>query len=438
MGTELCHPGSEALDEPDERSGTNALGPGPTTHLAVEIAAETNSGVGFAERDPELFRQAEENRPRGLVSVTVLVRVEVRRILANEITEACELCAHLGGDALLRHGLRATTLLPQPTASWWALELQVQADVEPGLPTRVLGGFVGRRLLHHQACAGDDPTLVCFGDPAVDAWAEAEVIGVDDQVRGRLHQRSDAVLCPTRMSQPVPSDLRVRLRKRLRRLTRPAWLGTVRRTRPLSDVWGRDRGEPVDRYYIEQFLDEERSRIRGRVLEMLNSDYTRRFGADVERSDVLDLDARNPDATIVANLTAADAVASDTFDCFILTQTLQFVEDVPAAIGHAQRILRPGGTLLCTVPAVSRIGRSCLGTEYWRFTAASCSLLFERAFDGGEIAVRSRGNVLVAVAFLLGMAQEELRERELEVDDPFFPLIITVRATKAALSESLG
>jgi SAM-dependent methyltransferase len=225
------------------------------------------------------------------------------------------------------------------------------------------------------------------------------------------------------------------MRKRLRRLTRPAWLGTVRRTRPLSDVWGRERGEPIDRYYIEHFLDEHRGRIHGRVLELLNSNYTQRFGSGVERSDVLDIDPRNRDATIVADLARADSIASDTFDCFILTQTLQFITDVPAAIAHAHRVLKPGGTLLCTVPAVSRIGRRYLDSEYWRFTAAGCSVLFAEAFEGRDVEVRSRGNVLVAVAFLLGMAQEELRMRELEADDPFFPVIVTVRATKAALPE---
>ena len=225
------------------------------------------------------------------------------------------------------------------------------------------------------------------------------------------------------------------MRRRLRRLTRPAWLGTVRRTRPLSDVWGRDRGEPIDRYFIEHFLDENRGRIHGRVLEVLNRDYTERFGSGVEHSDVLDIDARNRDATIVADLAGADSIASNTFDCFILTQTLQFITDVPAAIAHAHRVLKPGGTLLCTVPAVSRVGRRYLENEYWRFTAAGCSVLFADAFEAGDVEVRSRGNVLVAVAFLLGMAQEELRKRELEADDPFFPVIVTVRATKAALPE---
>lgn len=238
-------------------------------------------------------------------------------------------------------------------------------------------------------------------------------------------------------SQISAADNRQRLRQRLRRLSRPAWLGTIRRTTPLSNAWGRDRGTPVDRYYIERFVEQERHHIRGRVLEVMNADYTHRFDAGVEQSDILDLDPKNPAATLVADLAAADAVPSDTFDCFILTQTLQYVYDLRSAVKHAHRILRPGGTLLCTVPAVSRIGRRYVDTEYWRFTTASCSRLFEEAFTGGAVEVRSHGNVLTAVAFLVGMASEELSTRELESEDTFFPVVVSVRAMKAAPADSV-
>jgi SAM-dependent methyltransferase len=223
----------------------------------------------------------------------------------------------------------------------------------------------------------------------------------------------------------------LRWRKRAQRLRRPAWLGTIRRTTPLSNHYGRDRGTPIDRYYIEQFLAAERAAIRGRVLEVLNRDYTERFGTAVESSDVLDVDPANPDATIVADLAAADTVPTSSFDCFILTQTLQYVYDVEAAVAHAHRILRPGGTLLCTVPVVSRVDRLELESEYWRLTAAACSRLFGDVFAPNNVAVRGRGNVLAAVAFLVGMAAEELSVRELERDDPSFPVVVTVRATKA-------
>lgn len=219
---------------------------------------------------------------------------------------------------------------------------------------------------------------------------------------------------------------------RLRRLRHPAFLGTIRRTTPLSDHWGRDRGTPVDRYYIEHFLEGARTAIRGRVLEVMNADYTRRFGAAVEGSDVLDIDPTNLSATIVADLANADDVPSETFDCFILTQTLQYIYDLRSAVEHAHRILRPGGTLLCTVPTVSRIARRELDSEYWRLTAAGCARLFGDVFAGGVVEVRARGNVLSAVAFLVGMAREELSSRELDRDDPFFPVIVTVKARKAA------
>jgi SAM-dependent methyltransferase len=235
--------------------------------------------------------------------------------------------------------------------------------------------------------------------------------------------------------RPTTADLGaapdpLRWRKRLQRLRHPAWLGTIRRTRPLSDHYGRERGTPVDRYYIEQFLASERAAIRGRVLEVMNRDYTVRFGAAVDRSDVLDIDSRNPDATIVGDLTSADAVPTGSFDCFILTQTLQYIYDLEAAVAHAHRILGPGGTLLCTVPVISRIDRRELESEYWRLTAAACSRLFGSVFGPDDVDIRGRGNVLAAVAFLVGMAAEELSARELEWDDPFFPLIVTVRATK--------
>jgi SAM-dependent methyltransferase len=223
----------------------------------------------------------------------------------------------------------------------------------------------------------------------------------------------------------------LRWRKRLMRLRRPAWLGTIRRTMPLSDHYGRERGTPVDRYYIEQFLAAERPMITGRVLEVLDSSYTERFGTAVERSDILDVRAENADATIVADLATADDIPSQTYDCFILTQTLQYIYDLKAALTHSHRILRPGGTLLCSVPAISRIDRFELDSEYWRLTAAACSRLFGEAFPGGVVEIRARGNVLSGVAFLMGMAAEELSIPELERDDPFFPLVVTVRATRA-------
>ena len=227
-----------------------------------------------------------------------------------------------------------------------------------------------------------------------------------------------------------PRLRRLRHSQRFRRLRRPAFLGTLRRTSPLSDGFGFDRGTPVDRYYIDRFLEENRGAIRGRVLEIKNSRYTHQFGSDVVQRDVLDIDPTNRNATIVADLAAADSIPADAFDCFILTQTLHLIFDTRSAIFHAHRILRPGGVLLCSVPCVARITPACIDSDHWRFTRASCSRLFGDVFPRDRVTVRTHGNVLTAIAFLTGMAAEELRQRELDHDDVNFPLLVTVRAEK--------
>jgi SAM-dependent methyltransferase len=216
------------------------------------------------------------------------------------------------------------------------------------------------------------------------------------------------------------------------RWVRPVRLGSLRRTTPVSDRWGWDRGTPIDRHYIDAFLEEHRGDIRGRVLEVRDSRYTERFGSGVTQADVLDIDESNADATIVADLTATAELPAGLFDCFILAQTLQYIFDLEAAIRGAHRVLRPGGVVLATVPAVSRIARSAgIGGDYWRFTGASCRRLFSGAFGEENVAVRSFGNALTGAGFLMGLSVEDLSPEQLRLADEFFPVLIAVRASKA-------
>ena len=219
-----------------------------------------------------------------------------------------------------------------------------------------------------------------------------------------------------------------RLRKRLRRVIRPAWPAALRRTNPLSQSWGFDRGTPIDRFFIERFLDAHRRDIHGEVVEIKDSSYTHRFGTAVTRAHVLDIDPANPEATIIADLSAADAVPADRFDCFLLTQTLQFIFDVRLAIFHVHRMLRSAGVLLVTLPAVSRIDPRY--TDYWRFTPASCRQLFAEAFGPDCVTVSSVGNLLACTAFLSGVAIEEVPRRKLRSNDPLYPLLMCVRCVK--------
>lgn len=203
----------------------------------------------------------------------------------------------------------------------------------------------------------------------------------------------------------------------------------MRRTTPLSAHWGFDRGTPVDRYFIERFLAQHSRDIAGRVLEVGDDRYTRRFGRDVAASDVLDVDAR-PGVTLVGDLGLPDTLPEARYDCLVLTQTLQYVFDLEAGIAAIARLLAPGGVVLATVPTLGRMDATGgLERDFWRFTPTSARRLFEAVF-GAAVEVEAHGNVLLASAFLFGLAAEELRERELAENDPLFPLIVTIRARK--------
>lgn len=204
---------------------------------------------------------------------------------------------------------------------------------------------------------------------------------------------------------------------------------------PISPTFGFERGQPIDRYYVENFLARQATDVRGRVLEIRQNSYTRMYGGErVDVSDVLDVSEDNRQATIYADLAGADHVPSDAFDCIILTQTLHLIYDVHSAIQTLYRILKPGGVLLATFPGISKTGcRECgrHGERYcWMFTQLSARQMFEEAFPAQNVEVEAHGNVLAAISFLHGLAVEELRQEELDYHDPDYEVLITLRAVK--------
>jgi SAM-dependent methyltransferase len=235
-------------------------------------------------------------------------------------------------------------------------------------------------------------------------------------------------------------------RENRRRLSRLAvwppvgWVrfGQLRRTEPLTRDFGNSRGLEIDRYYIEKFLSEHAKDIQGYVLEIKHNTYTVKYGGDrVMKSDVLHKEEGNPDATIVADLSNADHLPSNTYDTIIFTQTLQFIYDIKSTVTTLYRLLKPGGVLLATVSGMAQISREDFEQwgEYWRFTSLSTRFLFEEVFPKENVTIRSYGNVLAAISFLEGLATEDLKKKELDFMDPNYELIISVRAVKAGHAE---
>lgn len=210
--------------------------------------------------------------------------------------------------------------------------------------------------------------------------------------------------------------------------------GDLRRLTPISAKFGVERGSPLDRYYIEKFLTANEKYIKGRVLEIGDNNSTRKHGGDrVCKSDVLHVEPGNPLATIVADITEADEIPSNTFDCIILTHTLQMIYDQRSAIRHLYRILKPGGVLLVSTHGTSKIGRRkekdawCV---YWRMTVDSAEKLFGEFFPSSLVDVQGYGNVLAATSFLYGLAAEELVNEELDYYDPDYQVLVTIQAIK--------
>jgi SAM-dependent methyltransferase len=209
---------------------------------------------------------------------------------------------------------------------------------------------------------------------------------------------------------------------------------SLRRVEPIRRDCGWQSGQPVDRYYTETiFLSHYANDIRGHVLEIGDNRYTQLFGGQrVLQSDVLHLKPGNPKATIVADLTHADQIPSEAFDCIILTFTLQFVYDVRAAIRTLHRILKPKGVLLATFHGISQIARYDMEMwgEYWRFTTLSTKKLLTEVFPEECISVQAYGNVLTALASLHGIHSTELRRDELDYHDRDYEVVVTARVLK--------
>ncbi len=206
----------------------------------------------------------------------------------------------------------------------------------------------------------------------------------------------------------------------------------LERTSPVSSDFGYDRGGPVDRYYIEKFLNNNSNLIKGRVLEIGDNAYTLRYGGSaIAQSDVLHVAQANDTVTFVGDLSDAPQIPSDAFDCIILTQTLHFIYDYKAALKTCHRILKKGGTLLLTIPGISHIDKGEWRDYWlWSFTDTSMRRLMLELFEEDGVHIQTYGNVYVATAFLYGMGLPEVRADFLDAHDPSYQVIIAVKATK--------
>jgi SAM-dependent methyltransferase len=232
----------------------------------------------------------------------------------------------------------------------------------------------------------------------------------------------------------LPSGVRRRLldarhwARRNRPGQRVRW-GTLRRTTPFSDRFALDRGKPVDRLYIEDFLSSHAYDVRGNVLEVSRSTYSRLFGAArVASITIVDIDPSNQQRTLAADLCERGSLPPARFDCEIVTQTLQYLPDLPAALDNLWSALAPGGVLLMTVPTLQPGDPA---HDYWRFTPLGLRRILETHLpQTAEIEVKGYGNVLAGVASLYGLAVEDVGAALVRDEDPRVPVTVAARVRR--------
>lgn len=219
------------------------------------------------------------------------------------------------------------------------------------------------------------------------------------------------------------------------RIIYPVALGEIF-DRHVSDKMGTDRGMAIDRYYIESFLKENAKYIHGNLLEIADTEYSEKFSDSGSVFHILtfDKEASNRKNLIIGDLTDIGTLKEKSIDCFICTQTLNFIFDVKAAVKGIKYVLKEnGGVALVTVSGLSQISPYDYPRwgDYWRFTNQSIKRIFEEEFGEGNVMAITYGNKSSTIAFLQGMSVEDVKGYDiLDEKDEMFQCIIGIVAVK--------
>ncbi len=195
-------------------------------------------------------------------------------------------------------------------------------------------------------------------------------------------------------------------------------------------LFGSNRGNPIDRYYIEDFLERNSEYIHGDVGEMGELTYTEQFGQEINNKYIFHVSQKGEDIKNI-NLETGEGIENELLDCFICTQTIQFIYDIKSVAKNIYKLLKDDGVALITAAGISKISLGDYNQwgEYWHFTKQSMKRIFQDA-GFSEIEVESYGNIKTAMCFLYGMTVEDLSEDDFELNDEQFQVIITALVKK--------
>ncbi len=202
--------------------------------------------------------------------------------------------------------------------------------------------------------------------------------------------------------------------------------GDLRRREPLCQVFGLGRGTPIDRHYLERFVESSRPLISGDVVDVGGDPADRvRFRLDgLSSFRVLDV-ADRAGVDVVADVHDAAALPEGSVDTVLLFNVLEHVRDPRTVAANVHRWLRPGGRCLVMVPNAQRLHHAA--EDHWRFSATGLALVFD-CFASTE--PRSYGSLTTVLASFTGAAAEELTAAELAEHQADHPVATCLVATK--------
>ena len=189
---------------------------------------------------------------------------------------------------------------------------------------------------------------------------------------------------------------------------------------------------PIDRYQMEQFFIRQGTDIRGRVLEVGDGTLARKYGREgVGETVVWQVESGGFQNRGTGRHVDPSHFAIEYFDSMILPHALHSTQDVRKAVHSLYQALKPGGVLLATFPGILQTYDPDWGRHWaWTFTPSSIQRLFEEAFSKGNVVTQAFGNVPAMIAVLNGLPREVLRQSELDLYEPGYEVVMTVRAVK--------
>ncbi len=197
--------------------------------------------------------------------------------------------------------------------------------------------------------------------------------------------------------------------------------------KPISRRCGYERGTPIDRYYIEKFLDSNQKYIQNKVMEVADNQYTCRYSKNIKEALIMHVEGWDKDVVQI-NLETGNGVAkyANSIDCFICTQTIQMIYDIKTAMKNIYKMLKQDGTALITIAGIAGISLYDYYNwgEYWRVTPKALRMIMEETFDRNKIEIFGYGNIKTTIAFLYGLCVEDLGENDFTYDDEQFPMLI--------------